>query len=169
MSDAGTRSHGFRLPSKDSRRTKRWKAFGSFGATGSDRPTRLYAARLAGHCAPDVVLEEINTLPYLAPLWSSAPVLLYMNQLARDVWWHEAALPFAAIGWTIEPWYLRVYRGCDAVTISLSTLADLHALGIGRRATIAPMAVEAVPIANITDSLLTVWLDRDRTAHQLER
>jgi glycosyltransferase involved in cell wall biosynthesis len=112
---------------------------------GSEATTRLHAPRLAKSVRPDVVLEEINTLPYLSPLWSDAPVLLYMNQIAREVWWYEAPLPVAAAGRILEPAYLSVYRGCDAVTISLSTLADLRALGIGNRITIAPMAVDAPP------------------------
>ena len=66
---------------------------------GSEATTRFFApGARAARSRPDVVLEEINTLPYLAPLWSRAPVVLYMNQLARDVWWYEAPLPVAAVG-----------------------------------------------------------------------
>jgi len=110
---------------------------------GNEVTTRFAAPALARKVRPTIVLEEINTLPYLAPLWARVPVLLYMNQLARDVWWHEARLPISAIGWLAEPGYLRAYRSCDAVTISLSTLADLRDIGLRGTITIAPMAVEA--------------------------
>ena len=109
---------------------------------GSEATTRLHARRLARRVQPGVILEEINTLPYFAPAWSRAPVLLYMNQLAREVWWYEARLPVAAVGWLAEPVYLQAYRGCDAVTISRSSRDDLRRLGLGHSITVAPMAVE---------------------------
>jgi glycosyltransferase involved in cell wall biosynthesis len=109
---------------------------------GSEVTTRLHAPRVARQVACDVVIEEINTLPYFAPLWSKAPVLLYMNQLARDVWWHEAPAAVAAVGWLAEPLYLRAYRGCDAVTISASSRDDLRRVGIRGTISIAPMAAD---------------------------
>lgn len=112
---------------------------------GSEATTRLHAPRLYRRFRPDVVLEEINTLPYFAPLWADAPVLLYMNQLAREVWWYESPPLIAVVGWLSERAYLRAYTGCDAVTISLSTLEDLRALGLRGTITIAPMAVDATP------------------------
>lgn len=112
---------------------------------GTELTTRLHARSLARAVRPDVVLEEINTLPYLAPLWAKAPVVLYMNQLARNVWWYEAPRPLAAIGWAVEPAYLQAYRRCDAVTISESSRTDLRRFGVGRRIAIAPMATD-VPI-----------------------
>lgn len=116
---------------------------------GSEATTRLHAPALARRERPDVVLEEINTLPYFAPVWSRAPVLLYMNQLAREVWWYEAPPPVAAAGYLAEPFYLRVYRGTDVVTISRSTLLDLRGFGNRGRITIAPMAVDADVVSEL--------------------
>jgi glycosyltransferase involved in cell wall biosynthesis len=117
---------------------------------GSEATTRLHAPGLAGRVQPDVVLEEINTLPYFAPVWSSRPVVLYMNQLAREVWWYEARLPIAVVGWLSEPIYLRAYRKCDAVTISRSSRDDLRHLGLRHAITIAPMAVETERVHTLT-------------------
>jgi glycosyltransferase involved in cell wall biosynthesis len=107
---------------------------------GSEATTRLRAPRLVNELEPDIVLEEINTLPYFAPLWADVPVVLYMNQLARDVWWYEAPLPIAAAGWLVEPMYLQVYRECDAVTISASSRDDLRRIGLQRQIVVVPMA-----------------------------
>jgi glycosyltransferase involved in cell wall biosynthesis len=104
--------------------------------------TRFAAHAVCNAIQPDVILEEINTLPYLAPVWSAAPVLLYMNQLARQVWWYEAPWPVALVGWLSEPIYLRAYRNCPAITISSSSRDDLRALGLRREITVAPMAVD---------------------------
>jgi glycosyltransferase involved in cell wall biosynthesis len=114
---------------------------------GSELTTRLYARRIASRLRPDVVLEEINTLPYFAPAWSSVPVVLYMNQIAGEVWWYEAALPLAVIGRLAEPIYLKAYRHCSAVTISRSSRDDLRRLGIRGEIAIAPMAAD-VPIVD---------------------
>jgi glycosyltransferase involved in cell wall biosynthesis len=116
---------------------------------GSEASTRLHARRLAQSVRPDVVLEEINTLPYFAPAWSHAPVVLYMNQLAREVWWYEAHPVVAAVGWFAEPVYLRAYRSCDAVTISRSSRDDLRGLGLRHAITIAPMAVDAARVGEL--------------------
>jgi glycosyltransferase involved in cell wall biosynthesis len=107
---------------------------------GSEATTRLYAPSLVQRATPDVIVEEINTLPYFAPQWARVPVVLYMNQLARDVWWYEAPLPAAVVGWLAEPLYLQAYRRCDAVTISRSSRDDLRRLGLRRRIVVVPMA-----------------------------
>lgn len=108
---------------------------------GSELTSRFHAPSLARALQPDVVVEEINTLPYLAPLWSRAPVLLYVNQLARNVWWHEASLPVATAGWLAEPIYLQPYRRTPAITISSSTRDDLRSIGLRARIDVMPMAV----------------------------
>jgi glycosyltransferase involved in cell wall biosynthesis len=107
---------------------------------GTEMTTRFHARGLVRELRPEVVLEEINTLPYLAPLWSEAPVVLYMNQLARDVWWYEAPPPVALMGWLAEPVYLQAYRGCDAITISRSSRDDLRRIGLRRQIVVVPMA-----------------------------
>ena len=114
---------------------------------GSELTTRFFAPQTARRVRPDVVLEEINTLPYLSPLWSNAPVLLYMNQLARAVWWYEAPLVVATVGYVAEPLYLRAYRRCDAVTISASSRDDLRRVGIGGTISIAPMVADVERVA----------------------
>lgn len=109
---------------------------------GSELTTRFYARRLASSLQHDVVLEEINTLPYFAPVWSSVPVVLYMNQIAGEVWWYEAPLPLAIVGRLAEPLYLKAYRRCSAVTISRSSRDDLRRLGVRGEIAVAPMAAD---------------------------
>jgi glycosyltransferase involved in cell wall biosynthesis len=122
--------------------------------SGSEATTRVFAPRIVRELRPDVVLEEINTLPYFAPLWSRAPVVLYMNQLARDVWWYEAPGPVAVAGWLAEPLYLQAYRGCEAVTISRSSRDDLRRLGLRRRIVVVPMAGDHKSIDRFPEKLL---------------
>jgi len=58
----------------------------------------------------DVVIDEINTVPFLAPVWARIPVFAMIFQLARDVWWYEAPPGLNAIGYAAEPIYLQAYR-----------------------------------------------------------
>jgi glycosyltransferase involved in cell wall biosynthesis len=113
---------------------------------GSEPTTRLFAPAFARARAFDVLVEQINTLPYFAPLWSQAPVVVHVNQLAREVWWYEAPKPLAVLGWASEPAYLQAYRRTPAITISESTAADLRRLGLRGRIDVIPMAVDTEPV-----------------------
>jgi glycosyltransferase involved in cell wall biosynthesis len=113
---------------------------------GSELTTRLNAPGLARE-GFDVVVDAINTVPYLAPLWSRAPVVVFFHQLARDVWWYEARLPVAAIGWAFEPFYLQVYRRTPAIVVSPSTRDDLRRFGLRGPVDVIPLAVSVTPPA----------------------
>jgi glycosyltransferase involved in cell wall biosynthesis len=115
---------------------------------GTELTTRFAASSVARCFRPDVIVEEINTLPYFAPLWTRVPVLLFMNQLARNVWWYEAPLAVATVGWLAEPLYLAAYRTCDVVTVSLSSCDDLRRFGVGHEIAVAPLAVD-VPVVKV--------------------
>jgi glycosyltransferase involved in cell wall biosynthesis len=100
----------------------------------------------------DVVVEEINTLPYFAPWFAAAPVVIWMHQLAREVWWYEAPRPLAAIGYLVERAYLRLYREKPALVLSASTRQDLLELGFDAdKVEIVPPAVDYVDAAALRD------------------
>lgn len=109
---------------------------------GSELTTRFHAPRLA-RTGFDVIVDAINTVPYLAPLWARAPVVVFFHQLARDVWWYEAPLPVAAVGWLLEPVYLQAYRRTPAITVSASTRDDLRRLRHRAPIDVIPLAVDA--------------------------
>jgi glycosyltransferase involved in cell wall biosynthesis len=82
----------------------------------------------------DRVVEIINTLPFLTPLYVPREKRrLMIHQLAREYWFRETRGLFklgAPVGYALEPWYLRLYRRTPTITISESSRADLEALGI---------------------------------------
>ncbi len=92
--------------------------------------TRLHAARHVRkqHPAPDLLIEEINTIPYWARVWSRTPVLLVVHQLAREVWRSEAPRAVAPVGYALEPLAVRMARA-PAIALSASTLDDLVSVG----------------------------------------
>ena len=86
-------------------------------------------ARLSGY---DAIIDEVNTLPLLTPLWQDRlpPTLGLIHQLAEEVWDAEVSRPLALLGRMIEPRLLRMYRDVTMATVSGSTMADLDRLGL---------------------------------------
>jgi glycosyltransferase involved in cell wall biosynthesis len=121
---------------------------------GTELTTRFAAPAFARRRAFDVVVEQINTLPYFAPFWARAPTVLWINQLAREVWWYEAPWPAAAVGFFSEPAYLRAYRRVPVLTISDSTRNDLRRLGLRGRIDVMPMAVDTPPVVSLAPKSL---------------
>jgi glycosyltransferase involved in cell wall biosynthesis len=82
----------------------------------------------------DVVIDEINTIPFLTPLWRGRlpPAVALIHQLAVEVWDAEVPRPLAALGRRIEPRLLGLYRDIPIVTVSESTKQDLNRLGLDR-------------------------------------
>jgi glycosyltransferase involved in cell wall biosynthesis len=109
--------------------TVHWKAF------------QRYRGRLRGHF--DLVIDEINTMPFFTPLWADIPRLTLIFQLAREVWWYESRFPVNAVGYVAERVYLMGYRRIPAVTISRSTESDLRRLGFRGDITVVPIGIEA--------------------------
>jgi glycosyltransferase involved in cell wall biosynthesis len=80
----------------------------------------------------DVVMDEINTRPFLAPAFAgNTPVLAIAHQVARDVWFEETSFPVAMVGrYVLEPKWLRHYRATTTLTLSDSSAESLAAYGL---------------------------------------
>lgn len=92
----------------------------------------------------DVVVDQINTIPFFTPIWSKVPAVAFFHQLAREVWWYESPFPINATGFALEPVYLRVYRRTPIITVSNSTCSDLRALGFKGPITVVPEGRESI-------------------------
>lgn len=101
-----------------------------------------YRKRLADHF--DVVVDQINTIPFFTPLWAKVPTVMFIHQLAREVWWYESGFPLNRVGFIAEPWYLRAYRDVPVITVSQSTKMDLEQLGFRGSLTVIPEGLEAL-------------------------
>jgi glycosyltransferase involved in cell wall biosynthesis len=123
---------GIRLVRAGRQWTVHWRAF------------QRYRGRLRGRF--DVVIDEVNTIPFFTPLWARVPVVMFIHQLAREVWWYEAPFPISAIGYFSESRYLQPYRSVEALTVSSSTRDDLRRLGFRNSITIVPEGIEPIEI-----------------------
>jgi glycosyltransferase involved in cell wall biosynthesis len=106
---------------------------------GVYRAARRFWARQPRH-SYDVVVDEINTRPFLTPRWlRGAPVVALIHQLAREIWFYETPIPVALAGrYALEPWWLRAYRTVPALTVSQSSADSLRRFHGWRDVTVVP-------------------------------
>jgi glycosyltransferase involved in cell wall biosynthesis len=126
---------GIRIVRRGRQWTVHWRAF------------RHYRGALRGRF--DVVIDQINTMPFFTPLWAQVPTLALIWQLAREVWWYESHFPMNAIGYVLEPLYLRFYRRTPVLTFSASTASDLRRLGFTAEITVVPVGIEPVELEDV--------------------
>jgi len=80
----------------------------------------------------DVVIDEINTRPFLTPKFvnNGEKIVALIHQLAREYWFYETSFPISYIGYYyLENRWLRNYLDVLTVTVSESTRQDLLNLG----------------------------------------
>jgi glycosyltransferase involved in cell wall biosynthesis len=78
---------------------------------------------------PDLVIDEVNTLPFFAKYYVRAPNILFVHMLCRKIWFYQIAFPLSVIGFLLEPLYLRLLADRPVITVSESTKADLVRYG----------------------------------------
>ena len=107
------------------------------------RSGNKYSVYFAAHSAfnkigrgwADVVIDEMNTLPFWAGHYSKDTInVLLAYQLAREIWFYQMVFPLSYVGYALEPLMLRfLSRGrYNAVaTESHSSEKDLAKYGFG--------------------------------------
>ena len=76
----------------------------------------------------DIVIDEINTIPFFTPLYVKEDKIGLIHQLAREFWFYETPFPVSIIGYLLEPFYLQFYKKNKTITVSESTKSDLFDL-----------------------------------------
>lgn len=96
----------------------------------------------------DVIIDSINTIPFFTPFYAKERKLAFVYQLCRQIWFYEFPLPLAAIGYLLEPFFIKAYKKCRVLTISQSTRQDLMGLGLKEQEIhIIPMGIDFRPLA----------------------
>jgi len=97
----------------------------------------------------DVIIDEINTRPFLTPDFVTEPVIALIHQLAREVWFYETRFPLNLIGYYfLENYWLRKYRTIPTITVSKSTENDLKKLQF-EKIKIIPEGLSCKPLEKI--------------------
>jgi len=90
---------------------------------------KLYKERLLGWA--DLVIDEMNTIPFGSASYSGTKNLFLCYQLAREVWFYQMPVPISWVGYMSEPPMLRVLAKKYPVvaTESESTRKDMSRFG----------------------------------------
>lgn len=80
---------------------------------------------------PDVVIDEMNTIPFGSGFYSHKKNVMLCYQLAREVWLYQMRPPISWLGYFIEPLMLRVLAKAYPLTLteSKSSQKDLEQHG----------------------------------------
>lgn len=85
--------------------------------------------RIVARDPADVVLDDINKIPFYSPLWTRTPVLAVIPHLMGTTVFQEVHPVVASAVYAAELPVRRVYRRCHFEVISESTRDDLVARG----------------------------------------
>jgi len=97
----------------------------------------------------DLIIDEINTRPFLTPDFVEKPIVALIHQLAREFWFYETKFPINIIGFYIlEKYWLRKYRNIPTITVSNSTYDDLKKLHFNN-VKIMPEGISRSPLEKI--------------------
>lgn len=106
---------GYKIIRLGNRYTLYWKAF------------RYYKKHFRGWA--DLVVDEMNTIPFFARFYVKEPVIMFVHQLCREIWFYQFPPVLSWVGYLVEPIYLWLLRKSEVITISDSTKKDLMRYG----------------------------------------
>lgn len=82
--------------------------------------------------AYDVIVDEVHGIPYFSPLFTKTPVIVFIHEIAGDIWDYMFSFPKNVIGKFLERWYFNLYKACIFWTDADSTVGELVERGIDR-------------------------------------
>lgn len=78
----------------------------------------------------DVIVDEVHGIPFFSPLFTRKPVVVFIHEIAGEIWDFMYPFPISKIGKMLERWYFRLYRRYLFWTDAPSTVDDLARRGI---------------------------------------
>jgi len=95
--------------------------------------------RLADSLDADIVIDDLNKVPFYSPWYTKRPVLAILMHLFRGSIFREALPPLAAYVWLAETMIPWAYRRCRFTVLSESSKKDTVKVGIDpARITVIP-------------------------------
>lgn len=88
---------------------------------------RYYRKHLRGRT--DLVVDEMNTIPFFAGWYAGTKSVMMVHQLARQIWFYQMPWFIAWVGYLLEPAYLLMLRKQAVITVSESSQKDLLRYG----------------------------------------
>jgi glycosyltransferase involved in cell wall biosynthesis len=78
----------------------------------------------------DVIVDEVHGFPFFSPLFTRKPVILFIHEIAGEIWDYMFSFPKNVIGKLLEHLYFRVYKHCLFWTDAPSTAKEIAQRGI---------------------------------------
>ena len=85
----------------------------------------------------DVIVDEVHGFPFFSPLVTKKPVVVFIHEIAGEIWDFMYPFPINVIGKYIEKHYFRFYKHCLFWTDAESTVHELVERGIPKEQCIA--------------------------------
>lgn len=99
---------------------------------------------------PDLVVDEMNTIPFFAKFYAKQKNILFVHQLCREIWFYQMPFPLSLIGYLVEPLYLWLLNDRETVTVSESTKKDLMRFGFkAEKIHVISEGIELEPVATL--------------------
>ncbi len=109
--------------------------------------------RVLRHNDYDVIVDDLNKIPFLSPLFADKPVVALVHHLLGRTAFHETNPAFATYVWLGERPIPRAYRHASFIAVSRSTEDELVRRGVHRKQiTVIPNGISDAPF----DELITV-------------
>ena len=97
---------------------------------------RVYRQIKSNGWIPDVIIDEVNTIPFLTPLYAKEPIVILIHQLCKECWKYAFHPFFEKPGWFLEKFLHKIYIKASykgsvkaIITVSGSTKSDLISIG----------------------------------------
>ena len=97
---------------------------------------KVYKALKKEGWTPDILIDEINTIPFFTVYYADEPIVTLIHQLCKECWDYMYKAPINWLGWLIEKEIHKIYSSMARsekiayiITVSPSTKNDLIRLG----------------------------------------
>lgn len=101
---------------------------------------------------PDLVIDEMNTIPFFSNFYTNGKSILLAYQLCRQIWFYQLRFPASLIGYICEFLYLRIINKMPALTESISAKNDLLKFGFrDQKVKVFKVPLEMTPLSSISD------------------
>jgi glycosyltransferase involved in cell wall biosynthesis len=77
----------------------------------------------------DVIVDQINSIPFMTPLYCRAPIVPFVFQLTGEIYRQILPKSVSPFAMALEPLVLRLYSNCPTIVLSKSTKRDLVSIG----------------------------------------
>jgi glycosyltransferase involved in cell wall biosynthesis len=79
----------------------------------------------------DIIIDNFHFIPFFTPFYcNKTKIIAFIHEVAGKVWYKNLPKIPAFIGYSLEPWYFKLYKKTPFITVSNSTKLELTKMGI---------------------------------------